>query len=254
MCSTASLETQKEIARCSVKHCVTCCPPLLTDIQIALQVVPSGLLSPKTALALFQYAVIRRRDADAPLPEALAKFNSALRRGSIVNWSGHLQTTALRGHTAPVHNCTWSPDGKTLASASRDRKVRLWDVATRTCLGTLSGHTRAVSTCSWSPDGKTLATASRDHTVRLWDVDTRRCLATLSGHTDKVWTCAWSPDGKLLASASDDETVRIWDVVERKCVKALSSHKHNVKDCSWSPDGRLLASASDDWTVRLWHA
>jgi WD40 repeat protein len=66
---------------------------------------------------------------------------------------------------------TFSPDGRTLASTSTDRTVRLWDVATGQPAATLFGHTEFVRSAAFSPDGHTLATASMDGTVRLWTLE-----------------------------------------------------------------------------------
>jgi WD40 repeat protein len=73
-----------------------------------------------------------------------------------------------------VYCVSWSPDGGTLASASLDKTVRLWDAASGKELATLTGHTGAVRSVSWSPDGKTLASASEDKTVKLWDASPRK--------------------------------------------------------------------------------
>jgi WD40 repeat protein len=112
----------------------------------------------------------------------------------------------------------FSPDGKTLASGSWDKTVRLWDLATQQPLGEpLVGHSNAVNSVAFNPDGKTLASKSANKTV-LWDVATRQPL--LVGHS-KGWyskgdCVAFSPDGKILASGSNDNTVRLWDLATRQ--------------------------------------
>ena len=70
-------------------------------------------------------------------------------------------------------NMNLSTDGMTfLASASGDRTVKLWDVATGKERTTLRGHEGMVYAVAFSPDGKALASVSGDNTVKLWDVGT----------------------------------------------------------------------------------
>ncbi|MFC9926782.1 hypothetical protein [Streptomyces sp. NPDC127190] len=172
--------------------------------------------------------------------------------------------TPLSGHTGAVYLTSFSPDGHTLATASYDRTVRLWNVtdpSRPTPLGApLTGHTSWVSSAVFSPDGHTLASAGDDGTIRLWDVTDPAHPSPvgrpLTGHKGTIYLVAFSPDGHTLASVGEDSTVRLWDVADphrARQLQALHGHTAAVRSVAFSPDGRLLAAGSDDDTVLLWN-
>ena len=165
---------------------------------------------------------------------------------------GFMLRHTLRGHEDAICRIAWSPNGRILASPSKDKSIRLWDVETGTQLRTLIGHTKIVYSVAWSPDGKMLASGSEDRTIRLWDAQTGQPLQTLIGHTDFVYSVAWSPDGKVLASGSADQTIRLWDAQTGQPLRTLIGHTDFVYSVAWSPDGKVLASSSHDQTIRLW--
>jgi len=88
--------------------------------------------------------------------------------GEIVIWDAEKVERGI-SPPEPVHRgIAISVDGKTVAGACRDHKVRLWDLATGKLQETLEGHGAEIYSLAFSPDGSTLASTSQDETVRLW--------------------------------------------------------------------------------------
>ena len=169
----------------------------------------------------------------------------------------HIRT--LTGHTRDVTSVSFSPDGGTIASGSRDDTIRLWDVATGAHIRTITtGHMFGVNSVSFSPDGRTIASGSPDDTIRLWDAATGAHIRTLTGtgHTPGVYSISVSPDGRTIASGSWDATIRLWDAATGAHIRTLTGHTREVWSVSFSPDGRTIASAGGfgDATIRLWDA
>src|SRR3954454_22036897 len=75
----------------------------------------------------------------------------------------------LKGHQHTITCLAFAPDGRLLASGSKDTTVRLWDLATGQPVATLEGHVDMVTAVAFAPDGKTLASCSHGNVIHLWD-------------------------------------------------------------------------------------
>jgi WD40 repeat protein len=114
-----------------------------------------------------------------------------------------------------VTSVTFSPDGNTVASASRDKNIIVWNAATGAKRLTLP-QPDLVYELAFSPDGKTLAEVGPLHEVRLHDSLTGELLGTLEGYTGESSEVKFSPDGMLLATGSYDSVVKVWQQTRMK--------------------------------------
>jgi len=117
----------------------------------------------------------------------------------------------LHGHQQAVNHIQFSPDGRYFASASFDKKVKLWNGFSGEFLKTLTGHVGAVYQVAWSSDSRYLVSASKDSTAKLWEIPSGKAAkATLPGHADEVYALDWSPNGASVATGSKDRTIKVW--------------------------------------------
>ena len=145
----------------------------------------------------------------------------------------------------------YSPDGRRLASGSKDGTTRIWDATSGQVLLTLNGHKDGVRSVAFSADGKQLATGSDDKSVKLWDLEAGREILTLKDNLDAVRGVAFSADNSLLAAASKNG-IRIWNLAKGP---APISGKKNSDQASvaFSPDGKQLVSGGSNGEIILWN-
>jgi WD40 repeat protein len=123
--------------------------------------------------------------------------------------TGHRLAT-YHGHTDAVFAVAWSPDGKRIASGSKDGTIQVWNATTGQHLMTYANSGSMGSTdftkagpspwnaVTWSPDGKRIASGTNGDLVVL-DAATGKHLASYGYHEGVGHAVAWSPDGRYLA-------------------------------------------------------
>ncbi|RPI88919.1 MAG: WD40 repeat domain-containing protein, partial [Planctomycetaceae bacterium] len=132
--------------------------------------------------------------------------------GAVLVWEiGKPEPRRMTGHSDSIYAVAFSPDGARLVTASYDKLLILWNLATGEPVATLKHHTGPVFSAQFSPDGKSIVSGGADQTVKLWNAETGERILTLGEATKGVNAAAFHPQGIELAAAGADRTIRLYE-------------------------------------------
>jgi len=193
-------------------------------------------------------------------------------------------TVATLRHEAPVTAAAFSPDGRWIATASRDKSGRIWNIEQGNSTISLTGHTGMLTSIAFSPDGHSVLTASTDKTARLWNAASGNLIREYT-HQGVVWSAAFSAEGDRVVTTSWEEAakadppvtfkgaVRVWKTDGDTPIPILTIPAPPIPsrwgeswmlDAQFSPDGlctledgtagTCIVTAGTDNTARIWNA
>ena len=175
-------------------------------------------------------------------------FVSGGRDCSIRVWNRAFEPTAvLTGHTHSVLGLA-PLDVSCLASVSRDRTLRIWNVSTSSCTNTVVAHDAAALTVV-RLDGERIATGGADRVIRIWSHAGSE-IAGIQAHDGWVWKLVRVND-RLFASASEDGAVKLWQTkthVNAGCLPGTAP----LRSMAASPDGKRLVTGDVLGRLRVW--
>ncbi len=163
------------------------------------------------------------------------------------------EAAQVAAHQGGAYCVTYSPDGRTLASAGKDGVIRFWDARTLRPQGELRSGQFGVNEVAFSPDGKSMASAGDDGTVWLWDLVSaqKRAILRPEGCRDELSALAISPDGKVLATGGKDGGIWSFDFASGRLNAVHYPGFGSIHYLAFAPDSRFLAVANDRSLILL---
>jgi WD40 repeat protein len=170
--------------------------------------------------------------------------------------SGRLRQT-LRGHRTEIQDLAFRPQSASIASASADADIRVWDGTAGRQTGIVDGDLSAFAV-AFSPRDGALASGGPDRRVTFRDPRTLAPVGVFALTAPQmVATLAWSPDGRWLAVGDIDDTtlskggLQVIDAASRAVVATLSTGNVPVTRAVFFAVGDRLAAALER-ELRAW--
>jgi RNA polymerase sigma factor (sigma-70 family) len=168
--------------------------------------------------------------------------------------TGKIHCTLQGERNRATYGLAFSPDSKTLATASSERgeadaTASLWDTATGKLRRRFRVPMAAMTHLQFSSDGRLLLIPG-GCLVRLWDIATGNEILDQPAHTYGVRSLAFTPDGRSIVSGGG-ETIRVWDATTGEQRQVINAHRWHVNRLVVRPDGRNVVSCGADGTVRV---
>ncbi len=164
-------------------------------------------------------------------------------------------------HPDVLQDVCWSPDGKSLATASLDKLVRVWDVGKAEVIRTFEGHIGPVHSVAFTSDGQRVVSAADDRRVRVWNL--------ARGEEERAWqsspnsatigsSVATSKDGLTAYVALGDPDIYVRSLDDggpRTVLGGRTGHQYQFPfphAIRFRFDGARLASINQDASLRVW--
>ncbi|KAG0310567.1 hypothetical protein BGZ97_012478, partial [Linnemannia gamsii] len=217
----------------------------------------SGILEQRDALTGGSRKELWRNSSNVcsvALSSNAGTFATGASDGTIRLWSSHpgTQEHVLERHRDAVDLLCISPCGSWIASASKYRDFRLWDINE-----VKEKYRKKLPESPYqlvfSPSGHQIATLCTRNTIRLYDRQSWMLRGTLRKATATINVLSFSPEEYELAIGTTNGTIYLWNIFSEKPYIRLDGGTDWIVCVSYSPCGQWLAAGSADRTIRLWH-
>jgi len=155
---------------------------------------------------------------------------------------------------AKIYAMQWSETGPTLARASQDGKMIVWNAVTCLKMNAINLPSTWVMACGFSPSGEFVASGGLDNICSVWNLrngNPTKVTREMVGHDGFISCCRFIDNGQIITS-SGDHTCILWDIEQATKLKEFKHHTHDVLNVSLNPEKNVFVSTSCDSTIVAW--
>lgn len=160
------------------------------------------------------------------------------------------QEYTLTGHTRWI-DCLIGLDRHTIASASSDGTLSLWDLSKERKRRILRTQKKEFSALATDKSKHLFVSADDAGRIVVWDFPGGTKKSEIQGHDCPIGSIALSPQGTRLVSGGENGDIFVWNPTTMQRIRKLDGHKENVL-CLDVSEKKMIASGSADKTARIW--
>ncbi|KAG5417747.1 utp13 [Candida metapsilosis] len=193
---------------------------------------------------------------------AMATNSPALR---VMDLQKPFELKLCEGHTDILNALDASPDGKWIATASKDGEAKLWrwddNVESFQLYATFQGHAGPVTAIclnKLTSEPTFLITGSSDLTIKKWTIPKtsgnvmKTSVYTRRAHDKDINAIDISPNDEFFATASYDKLGKVWNCQSGETIGVLKGHKRGLWDINFYKYDKLIVTGSGDKTLKVW--
>lgn len=173
----------------------------------------------------------------------------------LLSFSQTLETIIQKGHELAVVAVAISADSNYIATGSKDKSAKLWEMSTGREVRSFLGHEATVTSIEFTPDGKYLISGSNDKTIRVWEVYSGKEVYSIIT-PDIVTDVAIDPKMKFFVVSGYGDSATVYDFKSKKVITKIPASPDkglgSGVDVAISPNGNWIGFGEDNRIVNLY--
>ncbi len=193
------------------------------------------------------------------LADGVAGQSGSLR---LIDTAENKITASWRAHSDTIFDLDFSLDGTQLVTASGDKLIKVWELASKKELARLEGHTAQVLGVAFNTNATQVVSGGVDKEIKVWDIKTREKIISLGSHSARVTALAWPGEGNVIVAATDGGDVSSYSNLKAHTgeqsssggdEKKIGDANETVLSLATTPDARIIFAGSHDGVVHVWN-